>query len=239
MSSLRILGIDLSSQPKNTAAWMLHLEDGRITSSTVFESADDNQLDELIETARVIGIDVPFGWPDRFRTLMQGLPDWPNEKWSDDLRDTLRLRLTDRVVRKVLPPIQPLSVSADRIALPAMRAMGLLARWGVGDRSGLPTVEGRRFVEVYPAATLKSWGLPFSGYKTLEAGAGRGAILKGLQARYPDLGDLQKAQDSDHALDALVAALTTVLVHQGKTIAPNSEQLPEAKTEGWIHIPKN
>jgi len=76
----------------------------------------------------------------------------------------------------------PLSVSTDRIALPAMRAMALLQRHKVKDRSG-----GPKFYEVYPAATLKNWGLTCRGYKLIDADCKRirRQILKDLRKNLP------------------------------------------------------
>src|ERR1700730_6287257 len=66
---------------------------------------------------------------------------------------------TDRVVHEKVGH-WPLSVSADRIALPAMRTFALLVRHGVTDRSGY-----EKFYEVYPAGTLRQWRLTSRGYK--------------------------------------------------------------------------
>jgi hypothetical protein len=58
----------------------------------------------------------------------------------------------------------PLSVSADRIAHVALRCAVLLAELDASgrpvDRSGSGHV-----VEVYPAASLRRWGLDHPGYK--------------------------------------------------------------------------
>src|ERR1700730_1724314 len=66
---------------------------------------------------------------------------------------------TDRVVHETVGR-WPLSVSADRIALPAMRTFALLVRHGVTDRS-----DDNKFYEVYPAGSLSQWGLTSRGYK--------------------------------------------------------------------------
>src|ERR1700731_3662215 len=73
--------------------------------------------------------------------------------------DQLRFRATDRRVHETVGR-WPLSVSADRIALPAMRTFALLVRHGVTDRS-----DDNKFYEVYPAGSLSQWGLTSRGYK--------------------------------------------------------------------------
>ena len=79
-------------------------------------------------------------------------------------RRRLAWRHTDEVTRQ-LTGLVPLSVSADRIGHTAMRCAALqtrLAAEGRGvDRSGAGAV-----VEVYPAASLKVWGLPWRGDKS-------------------------------------------------------------------------
>jgi len=53
---------------------------------------------------------------------------------SESARNSLQFRETDSEVRRRIGR-WPLSVSTDRIALPAMRAMALLHRHGVTDKS--------------------------------------------------------------------------------------------------------
>ena len=42
---------------------------------------------------------------------------------------------------------------------------------------------------------------------------------------------------SDHALDAVVAALTAQAAVQDQVCRPAERELPAARTEGWIAIP--
>src|SRR5688572_15552106 len=90
------------------------------------------KLDELIGRADAIGINAPFGWPTAF---VEAVTHWPLSSWSPQERIRLQFRETDLQVQKETI-IWPLSVSTDRIALPAMRAKSLLQRYGVSDRSG-------------------------------------------------------------------------------------------------------
>jgi hypothetical protein len=59
---------------------------------------------------------------------------WSFTYWTPDLRERLCFRETDRVMHETVGR-WPLSVSADRIALLAMRTFALLVRHGVTDRS--------------------------------------------------------------------------------------------------------
>jgi Protein of unknown function (DUF429) len=97
-----------------------------------------------------------FGWPAEF---VAAVGAWNFTSWSTELRERLCFRETDRVVHETVGR-WPLSVSADRIALSAMRTFALLVRYGVSDRSG-----DKKFCEVYPAGSLSQWGLTSRGYK--------------------------------------------------------------------------
>lgn len=226
------LGIDLASMPKDTAACLVRWERGRATAEAPRVGCTDADLDALICDADVIGIDAPFGWPDAFRAAVA---DWTATEWTEDaaLREYLRLRLTDRRVHKQLK-LMPLSVSTDRIALPAMRAMALLHRHGVTDCGG----DGR-FFEVYPAGSLKVWGLPHRGYKgpgKPERGQ-RATLLRRMRAALPWLETPDICAATDHGFDGLIAALTARCCATVQTIRPSNAERVTAAREGWIHLP--
>ncbi len=226
------LGIDLASMPKDTAACLVRWEHGRATVEAPRLGCTDADLDALIREADVNGIDAPFGWPDAFRAAVA---NWTATTWTEDapLRESLRLRLTDRRIHEQLK-LMPLSASTDRIALPAMRAMALLRRHDVTDRGG----DGR-FFEVYPAGSLKVWKLPHRGYK----GSGkpertcRTATLRRLRAALPWLEIPAACATTDHALDALLAALTARCCAAKRSTRPVATERAIAALEGWIHLP--
>lgn len=226
------LGIDLASMPKFTATCLVRWEHDRAIAEPPRLGHTDADLDELIAQADVIGIDAPLGWPEAFR---EAVADWTATAWTDDrvLREHLRLRLTDRLLHERLGLV-PLSVSTDRIALPAMRAMALLRRHGVTDRSG----DGR-FFEVYPAGSLKAWGLPHRGYKGADSTEQtfRSTILDQLLTALPWLEVSPTSCTTDHGLDALIAALTARCCATNRTAKPTSIEHALAAREGWIHLP--
>jgi Protein of unknown function (DUF429) len=130
-------------------------------------------------------------------------------------------------------------VATDRIGLAVMRCAGLLARLAAEgrpvDRSGAGVA-----VEVYPAAALKHWGLPFRGCQ----GAANAAVREGLvdrlaaTASWLRFGAFEPAgRRSDHALDAVVAALSARAAALDRATRPTTEQAPAARTEGWIALP--
>jgi predicted nuclease with RNAse H fold len=192
---------------------------------------DDDQLDRLLRKTDVVGIDAPFGWPEEFVKAVAG---WKRTVWSKDERKLLQFRATDLYVQERLK-IWPLSVSTDRIALPAMRAMALLQRHDVRDKSG-----GPKFYEVYPAASLKSWELDCRGYKLIDTSCDRmrRKILRGLRKKLPWLQVEDAYAANSDALDALIASLTARAAAQGLTAKPPRGQIAAARREGWIHLPK-
>ncbi|MBC7365748.1 MAG: DUF429 domain-containing protein [Undibacterium sp.] len=224
------LGIDLSSQPDDTAACMIDWHnDGRAIARSATLHCDDATLDDLIRKADAIGIDAPFGWPEAF---VEAVGQWNAITWDDHaFQKKLRVRLTDQFVHATTR-LTPLSVSTDRIALPAMRAMALLARHGVTDRSG----DGR-FFEVYPAGSLKRWNLDHQKYKKKENLPKRRGLLAQLRAALPGLSAGEAYADTDHAFDALIASLTTHAAATGKTLVAPADQHGVASREGWIHLP--
>lgn len=81
-------------------------------------------------------------------------------------------------------------MAADRVGRTAVRAAGLLSglaeRGRPIDRAGDGSV-----VEVYPAASLKIWGLTHHWYKNRDGQPVREALLRALTAQAPwlDLGE--------------------------------------------------
>ena len=119
----------------------------------------------------------------------------------------------------------------------------LIERGVLVDRSG--STGG--LVEVYPAAALRAWGLPFEGYKNRqkqdpERRTRRLQMLASLQARAEWLhvaDNVRTAcQDSDDVFDALIASLTTRAAAIGlcEPIPPGS--VDTARREGWIQLPQ-
>jgi predicted nuclease with RNAse H fold len=95
-------------------------------------------------------------------------------------------------------------------------------------------------VEVYPAASLKQWGLKHRGYKGAINIDNRARVVDALLAAAPwlTLGQYEDAcRRSDDALDAVIAAITARAAWQGHVTSPSSEHAAISKTEGWIALP--
>jgi hypothetical protein len=85
----------------------------------------DEILLSLAGTGDKVGIDVPFGWPETFLRAVSAhhlQQEWPQAQSRD-----LRLRQTDVFVWKAIGK-QPLSVSTDKIGIPALRMASLMVR---------------------------------------------------------------------------------------------------------------
>jgi predicted nuclease with RNAse H fold len=236
------VGVDLAAEPERTAVARIEWSSGRARICDVVCGADDGMIVAAIAEAQKAGVDCPLGWPDDFVAFVAahqaGHVTVPGDVTGREWRRRLTLRLTDRVVRAETG-LTPLSVSADRIGHVALRCAGLLAqlaRQGQAvDRSGSGTV-----VEVYPAASLKRWGLPYRGYKRPGDTHALGHLVDQLLAAAPWLeggGTESLCRRSHDATDAVVAALTARAASQSLTSPPTARQEPAARTEGWIAVP--
>ncbi|MGW5635817.1 DUF429 domain-containing protein [Streptomyces sp. NPDC003832] len=235
---MRTLGIDLSADRTKTAMSVVDWTDGRATvGPPALKCTDDTLLDELaaLRPEDRAGVDTPFGWPAEFvRAVGAHLAgeSWPGRGQDSERyrKDHLRHRLTDRIVRDRIHPVQaPLPAPFDRIG-------AMVARWahledelnhrGVHvDRTG-----GGRIAEVYPKASRHRWEL-------LDRPRSMDTLLAAAPWLRCDEPTARAYDASEHAFDALVCALTARAVACGLTERPGSTDLGLARTEGWIHLP--
>src|ERR1700759_4252477 len=136
------MGIDLAAQAQDTAvcllAWpcgappeLLMLGRGKSAAGAAF---DDQWLVDVATRDRrehpgegtKVGIDDPFGWPVPFLDALAAHRDGPAWPTSEDgSTAAFRYRETDRATRARNPSGRwRLSVSSDRIAVPARRCAG-------------------------------------------------------------------------------------------------------------------
>ncbi len=175
MPAFHSLGVDLASQPKDTAVCLLEWGDHSACIQELGRKYDDARLVQLASVVQAVGIDAPFGWPRAFVDAVVGAGTfaWPHPPgWPDTLRDRLRYRRTDLHLKSLPEKLQPLSVSSELLGVTAMRCAGLLQGLGVQDRSGQAGI-----FEVYPEASLRRWGLKTKGYKNKENAHLRAQLL--------------------------------------------------------------
>jgi len=241
---VRTVGVDLAAASRKTAAAVIDWGHGTARLAHLALDVGDEEIVRLFGSSDMTGIDCPVGWPDAFLPFIAGHSAFAAYPVLDhdgiEGRRRLAYRDTDRFVTARTGLI-PLSVSADRLAHPAMRCAVIQAK--IALEHGPQARDGSgRLAEVYPAASLKSWGLLSRGYK-----GRRGAeterlalLLGGLKQAAPWL-DLAGFDDrlarSDDMFDALIASLTARAVAVGASVRPDAGQAPAARSEGWIHLP--
>src|SRR5215468_12349366 len=244
---MRTLGIDLAASPARTAACTIFWTDSSVIGEIHSAPIYDEDLLSLMRSADRVGIDCPLGWPVAFvdaLTAHQAGGAWPGRGASDPVayRRRLTYRRTDEVVAAT--GSRPLSVSTDRIGVVALRCALLLDAFEPPSDGGTPDRSGAGVVaEVYPAAAMRRWGLTATGYKSsgVRGSAALENLVANLRAAAPWL-DLAEAdwatcRRSDHAIDAVIAALVTRAVAIGRTARPTDDDRALAEVEGWIHVP--
>ena len=247
---MRTLGIDLSSDPKKTAACSVSWEERVVRVEQLSVGLEDGPLVELMLEADWIGIDAPFGWPSDF---IEAVTTWSKSgQWPPVEKKKLRFRTTDLFVKDTAR--LPLSVSTDRIAVTAMRCARLLTAYAerhFGDGASVERSGDDQVVEVYPAAALILWSdeaadLRFDpqGYKGADPSAQekRERLIEVLEQAAPWLalepGQRSCCIRSDDALDAVLCALVARAASKGSTLRPETmAQTADAHIEGWIHLP--
>jgi predicted nuclease with RNAse H fold len=235
-------GVDLAAMPERTALASIEWAGTRAVVRDLVCPADDGVILKAIAQAGKTGIDCPLGWPGAFVDFVSAHRSGPVTLPRDDAgtgwRRELTMRRTDSFVRDKLHLV-PLSVSADRIAHVALRCAVLLAKLDASgrpvDRTGAGAV-----VEVYPAASLRGWGLRHRGYKQRRTPDVLAAAADDLlaAASWLDCGPHEETIRRSHdAFDAVIAALTARAASRGQTCPPGEDDLAAAATEGWIALP--
>jgi hypothetical protein len=235
------VGVDLSYKDAGTASYVIAWSGSSAVVIELTLGVDNATITDLVGRVAKIGIDVPLGWPAAFvDAIAQHARDgsWPEDYRHADT-SAYRYRRTDVSLWKMLKTSPPLSVSTDRIGIPAMRAAALISRLPAPvplDGSGV-------LVEVYPAAALHRWGLPSRGYKRKENSVARRELVERFRARTAGWLRLSGTHfalclASDDAFDALIAALVAraVTLDLVETIPP--EHHAAALREGWIAVPR-
>ncbi len=239
-------GIDLSSQDAGTACCIIDWKGSKAVVHSLEVKVDDQRLCHVMREASLTGIDIPLGWPALFVdavTRYCGGEPWPkNYRHQQDKRDYY-LRRTDIWVSELPPlrgivPPRPLSVAADRIAIPAMRAAALLSKALTSE----PIDGSGRIIEVYPAAALWQWGFRSTGYKGRGHESERTALVdQFLRSLCGSLeispADRMTCETNDDALDALIAACVARAHLLGLTHSVPDGEHDAARREGWIFLP--
>jgi len=184
----------------------------------------------------LLALDAPLGWPAALgQYLVQHqagspLPIDPN---------LLFRRETDRVIRQEAGK-QSLDVGADRIARTALAALDLLQSLRISLKKPItllfepPKCNEIGAIEVYPAATLKLYGLQRIGYKKADAQSVRREIIADLRKMMMMPANQNLLEEDVDTLDAVLCVLAGVDFLKGEVIFPKDMAL--AQKEGWTWI---
>jgi hypothetical protein len=233
-------GVDLASQASATAACVIEWSGRTASVVEVVTGVGDDRISALAAEVDKLGIDVPLGWPVAFVEAVGGHArdgSWPASYMHAEDTTALRFRRTDLWLWDLLKS-PPLSVSTDRIALPAMRAAALLAR--MPDRT--PLDGSGVVVEAYPAGALRRWGFPSRNYKRKENASARRELVARLLAETAgwlrvDGLVVERCCASDDALDAVIAALIARAAAVGLVEEIPPAERDAARREGWVAVP--
>ncbi|UUL76647.1 DUF429 domain-containing protein [Pseudarthrobacter sp. Fe7] len=251
---MRTLGVDLAAATKKTAVAVIEWDSGssgqdssgkdRARLTHLALDVGDQEIVDLFGTSEMTGVDCPVGWPDALIPFLTGHLACDAEPVLDHDgiagRRLLAYRDRDRFVTRATKLI-PLSVSADRLAHPAMRCAVIQAK--IAALHGPQPRDGSgRLAEVYPAASLKIWGLNGRGYKGrgIPETERLGLLLAALEEQAPWLdlgGHRDRLTGSDDLFDAVIAALTARAAARRRTLLPDEAHAHAARSEGWIHLP--
>lgn len=240
----------MGAQPRGTAACRIEwtADGGRILPAE-HESLSNAFLREMISDEAVshVGIDAPFGWPSAF---VDAVTEYRTTgAWTNPDQRALRFRSTDLHVKEVTGR-DPLSVTSDFLAFLGWRCAEILS--GVSDWDPQSRRGEGRLIEVYPIGSMHCWDIsprswaedpgPYKGDGEDRVERRRRLVeilIAESNSRLDFGGQEQRFIDSDHELDALVAALTVRTVSLGL-----AEPIPEGlhdvvDKEGWISLPKS
>jgi hypothetical protein len=234
---MRVLGIDLATEPRGTAACWLTCHSEGARADLVADRLDDDTLLGLLASSDRAAIDSPFGWPEPFFVAVR---EWRDTgRFPRGPREPLRLRTTDLYVKE--RTLTPFSVSADKIGALAMRCALLLTRLADHEGTRLDRVDGKA-VECYPSGALYRFGFSRSQLANAKTEADvRRRLLGEILAQAPWLEIDEDAREEvvrvGHCFDALVAALVARAAALSMTDRPPPESAEIAAIEGWIHLP--
>lgn len=185
----------------------------------------------------LIAIDAPLGWPQSLGgTLQQHAAGEPIDRSPNDLFR----RCTDDFIHKMTGK-RSLDVGANWIARTAHAALKRLGdlRQETGDSISLAwchrELVGVRAIEVYPAATLITHGMPSERYKKHNSPE-HTKIRRNIIDRLPDVAlpstCKSAAVSNSDALDAIVCVLAAADFVEGHAMPPPTSK--KVLKEGWI-----
>jgi len=173
--TIQIIGIDCATTPQRTGISLgTFSKDGVSVQEALICSQMRRPEDLAVEWVNsskdqktLIAIDAPLGWP---LLLTTGLVFHAAGTSIQGNADKLFFRRTEQMVLERFG-IRPLAVGADRIARTAHAALALIESIRRRMNAEIPLVRANNnlpsisLIEVYPAATLRSYNIIAGSYK--------------------------------------------------------------------------
>ncbi|MTI68592.1 MAG: DUF429 domain-containing protein [Firmicutes bacterium] len=241
---IRVIGIDCATDPKKTGIAIGNYHDNNMEVLETRIPANVEIMYQYIEKwikgqeSILIAIDAPLGWPN---DLGASLANHLAGENLSTIPNNLFRRETDRFVKSTIGK-QPLDVGADRIARTAHAALRILneLRERTGKKISLAwnneSFKGIKAVEVYPAATLHTYGIKNTGYKGKKQIIARKEIIESLREHVNLPENLDVIVENDDALDSVICLLAAKNFIDGEIYYP--ENIETGKKEGWIWFRK-
>ncbi len=240
----RIVGIDVSTEPKKRFIALAKVSGDTCLLDWIANGTDVNQeilVDKLADAIEkgekiLLAMDAPLGWPVALGNALSNhraggvLKTIPHKLFRRETDDEIYRRLGKR----------PLDVGADRIARTADAALSLIEGFSCRLKKTItlawsPNIESISAIEVYPAATLKAYGITNAGYKGKEYRQVRQTMLSQLEKHITIPESLRSIIiENDDALDSAVCVLAGQDFILGRCYPPVDYKL--AKREGWIWV---
>lgn len=265
-----VIGVDCANEPAKVGLARGEVSDGQICVDEVALGADVGGSEwprRLVKWTRcandaLIAFDAPLGWPRAMTEALSG--HHAGGVIQCQARDMFRRR-TDQEVHRRFGGRPPLAVGADWIAWTAHSALRDLhtIREELRTRhqreltlAWKPTeVNGIQVIEVYPAATLRTYSPSDSRYKAVLKDAKSGEkIPKDVVGQLLDrlvsvvrrhsgmnlaLADSirKRMLETDHIFDAVLCCVAAADFLRGNVYAPDGEEeVRIARKEGWIWV---
>lgn len=244
-----IVGLDAASDPRKFGYATGFFRDGSVEiSSSGCLGTVEGQRDQLCRVVDwilgvdpkhriLLAIDAPLGWPSALSDALKHHVAGQHVTASKEM--TFR-RLTERNLRQAeFGGHAPLEVAADRIARATHEALSVLDEIRTMTGLSFPLAwttgfSGNAVIEVYPAASLKANGLPWSRYKKREQGEQRNEIAARLVEIVRGLEVL--CDGSADIFDAGLCLLAAADFLSGKSRPPPESDFETAVGEGWIWV---
>jgi hypothetical protein len=245
MSSIHCIGVDFSTDIQKVGLALARISDAdiRLVDLSLGSAAlrPENVVNDWLSNhdVRLIGIDAPLGWPT---ALSVALNDHVAGVGLDAIANAMFSRRTDHSIYARFKK-RPLEVGANLIASTAHDALRFLSdvrakagkRLPVAWKTGVP--DEPSVVEVYPAATIRAFHIPFVNYKGTKGVLERQSLVREIckSIIVPTVFEEVMVR-SDDAVDAVICSISAFDFLMGRSTGPSCEELSEAVKEGWIWV---